>query len=114
MNDCIFCKIVAGDIPSQKVYEDDDMIIINDINPQMPVHMLLIPKAHYDDVTGLDGDTAAALARCLVKLKDITAKIPALKDGFRLINNKGDAAGQTVKHMHIHILGGAPMNDRLV
>lgn len=114
MDDCIFCKIIKGDIPSEKVYEDDDMIIINDINPQAPVHMLLIPKTHYADVTQLDSKSAACLGACLNKLKDIVKDIPELSDGFRLINNKGAAAGQSVSHMHIHILGGVELGEKLL
>ena len=114
MSNCIFCKIIGGEIPAKKVYEDEDMIIINDITPQAPIHMLLIPKAHYADVTQLDNDSAACLGRCLCKLKDIVKDIPELKDGFRLINNKGAAAGQSVSHMHIHILGGRELGEKLL
>ncbi len=114
MNDCIFCKIISGEIPSERIYEDDDMIVIKDINQQAPVHLLMIPKEHYADVTCLDGNRAAALGRCLAKVKDIAGAIPQLKDGFRLINNKGESAGQTVSHMHVHILGGAYIGDKLI
>ncbi|MDE6550264.1 MAG: histidine triad nucleotide-binding protein [Clostridia bacterium] len=114
MDNCIFCKIIAGDIPSDRVYEDEDMIIIRDINPQAPVHLLLIPKEHYADITCLNAERAATLGRCLNKLQDIVGNIPQLKDGFRLINNKGEFAGQTVGHMHVHILGGTAMGEGLL
>lgn len=101
--DCIFCKIIKGDIPSAKVYEDDKMIAINDVAPAAPVHILLMPKIHIANVT-----TAAPelLGYMLGKVKQIAKKSGIAEKGFRVVINTGDDGGQTVKHLHIHIIGG--------
>ena len=112
MDDCLFCKMVKGEIPCNKLYEDDDMIVIKDINPQPKVHYLMIPKEHYKDITELDDKKATTLGRMLTKVKDIATKLD-LKDGFRLVNNKGDFGCQSVKHLHIHILGGEQLEDKM-
>ena len=88
MDNCIFCKIVKGDIPSTKVYEDDDMIIIKDLNPQAPVHLLLIPKEHYANIIEMTDSQSQTLARCLKKLSTLTDEL-GLQKGFRLVSNKG-------------------------
>ena len=105
MDNCIFCKIVKGDIPSTKVYEDDDMIIIKDLNPQAPVHLLLIPKEHYANIIEMTDSQSQTLARCLKKLSTLTDEL-GLQNGFRLVSNKGDECCQSVGHLHIQILGG--------
>ncbi|MDR3262735.1 MAG: histidine triad nucleotide-binding protein [Clostridiales bacterium] len=105
MENCIFCKIIGGVIPSERLYEDDKMIIIKDIAPKAETHLLMIPKKHYSDITGLDVTTASELGECLLKLQEISRKL-GFSDGFRLIINKGEKAGQTVFHLHIHILAG--------
>lgn len=105
MDNCIFCKIVKGDIPSVKVYEDEDMIIIKDLNPQAPVHLLLIPKEHYANIVEMSDAQAQTLAKCLKKLATLTDKL-GLQNGFRLVSNKGEDGCQSVGHLHIHILGG--------
>lgn len=112
MNDCIFCKIIKGEIPSAKVYEDEDMVIIKDISPQAPVHLLLLPKEHYANITEMSDAQAATLARCLKKLSAMTGSL-GLSDGFRLVSNKGKNACQSVEHLHIHILGGAQLTDKM-
>ena len=104
MDNCIFCKIVKGDIPSAKVYEDEDMIIIKDLNPQAPVHLLLIPKEHYANIVEMSDAQAQTLAKCLKKLATLTDKL-GLQNGFRLVSNKGEDGCQSVGHLHIHILG---------
>lgn len=108
-DDCLFCKIIAGDIPCTKVYEDDDVLAFEDINPMMPVHVLVIPKEHHADIgDGIPADT-------LKSLIDGVAEVARMKgideSGYRVITNKGDDACQTVHHVHLHVLGGAPMND---
>lgn len=113
MENCIFCKIIAGEIPSERVYEDEKMIIIKDIHPQAPVHLLMIPKTHYKDVTELDEQTAETLGECFLTLGRHIDEF-GLKDGFRLIVNKGEAAGQTVWHLHVHILGGTKMSEKML
>lgn len=112
MDNCIFCKIVKGDIPSAKVYEDDDMIIIKDLNPQAPVHLLLIPKEHYANIVEMSDAQAQTLAKCLKKLSTLTDKL-GLQNGFRLVSNKGEDGCQSVGHLHIHILGGRKLSDTM-
>lgn len=112
MDSCIFCKIVKGDIPSTKVYEDDDMIIIKDLNPQAPVHLLLIPKEHYANIIEMTDSQSQTLARCLKKLSTLTDEL-GLQNGFRLVSNKGEDGCQSVGHLHIHILGGGKLSDTM-
>ena len=111
-DDCIFCKIAKGEIPSNKLYEDDDMLIIKDLNPQAPVHLLLIPKDHYASICEMNDAQAATLARCLKKLSTLVDEL-GLKDGFRLVSNKGENGCQSVGHLHIHILGGKKLSDNM-
>lgn len=110
--DCLFCKIVAGEIPSTKVYEDESIFAFRDINPQAPVHTLVIPKAHLscaDDVTASNSDV---IARIFEKIPEI-AKSEGITNGYRIISNCGEDAAQTVRHLHFHILGGKPMTERM-
>ena len=114
MSDCLFCKIIAGDIPSTKVYEDDLVFAFRDINPQAPVHILVIPKAHVaDSAAQITAGNSAAVAHCFEVIARIAAQ-EGLKDGFRVITNAGAAAGQPVPHLHFHLLAGADMSDKLV
>ena len=112
MSDCIFCKIANGEIPSTKLYEDDDMIIIKDLNPQAPVHLLLIPKEHYANIIEMSDAQAQTLAKCIKKLSTLTDQL-GLQNGFRLVSNKGTDGCQSVGHLHIHILGGAKLSDTM-
>ena len=103
--DCIFCKIAAGEIPSTKVYEDDTVVAFNDLDPQAPVHVLIIPKEHIASAAEINESNSAVVAHII----EVAAKIAAekgLKDGFRIVNNCGDSAGQSVKHLHFHLMGG--------
>lgn len=103
--DCIFCKIVAGDIPSTKVYEDDTVLAFRDINPQAPTHILVIPKEH---IANGAADITAANAAVVGHIFEIIAKL-AKEEGlsdFRVVTNNGEGAGQTVPHLHFHLLGG--------
>lgn len=102
-DDCVFCKIIAGEIPSPRVYEDDKMIAINDLAPAAPVHVLLIPKEHTLNVTTA---TPELLSHMLSKVKIIAEKTGIAEKGFRLVINTGDEGGQSVKHLHIHLIGG--------
>ncbi len=101
--DCIFCKIIKGEIPSARVYEDDKMIVINDVAPAAPVHVLLLPKEHTRDITTADAELVAYM---LGKVKMIAEKTGIAEKGFRIVINTGDDGGQTVKHLHIHLIGG--------
>lgn len=111
-NDCIFCKIIAGEIPSKKVYEDEKMIIINDINPQAKNHYLLIPKEHYANILEMTEAQSTTLGKCLKTLASLTDKL-GLSKGFRIVSNKGADACQSVEHLHIHILGGEKLTERM-
>ena len=105
MNDCIFCKIASGEIPSTKVYEDDTVLGFKDLSPQAPVHVLLIPKTHItsvDDVTPENSAVVAHIFEVAAKL----AKEFGLSNGYRIVNNCGEDGGQTVKHLHFHMMGG--------
>ena len=102
---CVFCKILAGEIPSAKVYEDDKMIVFKDIEPKAKVHLLAVPREHFKLLAELSESRAMVLAHMLRRIPDIAAK-NGCKDGYRLVINQGDDAGQTVPHLHIHILGG--------
>lgn len=105
MSDCIFCKIVAGEIPSSKIYEDAQLYVFKDINPKAVVHLLVIPKQHIARLDQADQSHAPLLASMLLKLSEL-AESQGLKDGFRTIINTGPGGGQEVDHLHIHLLGG--------
>lgn len=105
---CIFCKIIAGEIPSAKMYEDDDMIIIKDIEPKAEKHYLCIPKKHFKLLKDMDGEAEKQVLSCLKKIPQLSKEL-GLENGYRLVINQGDDAGQTVFHLHIHILAGQKM-----
>ena len=105
MSNCLFCKIVAGEIPSTKVYEDDLVLAFRDIAPQAPTHILVIPKAHIGSVAEITAENSAVVAHIFEVIPQI-ARAEGLDGGFRVVSNCGDDAGQTVKHLHFHILGG--------
>ena len=113
MNDCLFCKIAAGVIPSSKVYEDEDVLAFRDIAPQAPVHVLVIPKKHMSgwyDAKDEDDQTLAHLMRAaatVAKMENI------VESGFRVVSNCGADAQQTVKHLHLHVLGGKAMTGEM-
>ncbi len=106
MNDnCIFCKIIAGEIPSSKVYDDGKMLVFRDIEPKAKVHLLAVPKVHFKLLSDAVENKAEILSYMLDKIPQI-AKDNGCENGYRLVINQGDDAGQTVFHLHIHILGG--------
>ena len=111
--DCIFCKIVNGDIPSNKVYEDDTVLAFHDIAPQMPVHVIVIPKIHIASAAEVNEDNSAVIGHIFEVIPKI-AKDLGLDNGFRIINNCGKDGGQTVGHIHFHILGGRTLGEGLV
>ncbi len=102
---CVFCKIVAGEIPSQKVYDDDKMLVFRDIEPKAKVHLLAVAKDHFKLLSEMDGERAELLKYMLCKIPEIAAE-NGCGNGYRLVINQGEDAGQTVFHLHIHILGG--------
>ena len=103
--DCLFCKIVNEEIPSKKVYEDDMVYGFYDIDPQAPVHVLLVPKTHITSAADITAENSAVVAH-IFEVAAVLAKELGLSDGFRIVNNCGDSAGQTVKHLHFHFMGG--------
>lgn len=105
MSDCLFCKIARGEIPSRKVYEDDEVFAFHDINPVAPVHFMLIPKLHLDSLLQAEEAHAALLGKMMV-LAPRLAREQGLADGFRTVINTGKGGGQEVFHFHIHIIGG--------
>ena len=109
---CIFCKIINGEIPSKKAYEDDKILAFHDINPQAPVHILVIPKEHIPSVDRISGENSSTVAYIFEKIPFI-AKEAGLSNGYRVISNCGPDACQSVPHLHFHILGGAPLSDKM-
>jgi histidine triad (HIT) family protein len=105
MNDCIFCKIVRGEVPCNKVYEDEDMLAFHDIRPQAPVHFMVIPKRHIASLADATVDDAPLLGKLFAKLGEL-ARSQGLTDGFRTIVNTGRIGRQEVYHLHVHVLGG--------
>lgn len=110
MDDCIFCKIVRGEIPAEKFYEDDLMIIIADISPKAKKHYLAIPKKHYKLFSEMSDSDAADLGKCVKKIGELAPEL-GLENGFRFIVNQGDDAEQTVFHLHMHLLGGQKLHS---
>ena len=109
---CIFCKIIAGEIPSKKAYEDNDILAFYDINPQAPVHILVIPKEHIPSVDAITADNSVIVSKIFEKIPQI-AQAAGITTGYRVISNCGDDACQTVKHLHFHILGGKPLSETM-
>ena len=107
--DCLFCKIIAGDIPSTKVYEDDLVYAFRDIAPQAPTHILVIPKAHIAGVNGVTAENSQVVAHIFEVIPKIAAA-EGLENGYRVVSNCGKDAGQTVFHLHFHILGGKELS----
>ena len=105
MENCLFCKIVAGDIPSTKVYEDELVLAFRDIAPQAPTHILVVPKAHIAGCNAITEENAAVVAHIFTVIPRIAAE-EGLENGYRVVSNCGSDAGQTVFHLHFHILGG--------
>jgi len=106
---CLFCKIIAGDIPSTKVYEDPLCYAFRDIAPQAPSHILVVPKAHIADCNGITVENAAVVAHIFTVIPQI-AQAEGLDNGYRVVSNCGEDAGQTVHHLHFHILGGKKLS----
>ena len=107
MSDCLFCKIAAGEIPSNKVYEDETCLAFYDIDPQAPTHFLVIPKTHIGSVAELNGDNAAVAAHILAVIAKLTRDLGL--ESYRVVSNIGEQAGQSVSHLHFHVLSGRDM-----
>lgn len=106
MADCLFCKIAAGDIPSNKLFEDDQLLAFYDIDPQAPVHFLVIPKKHIDSAAVLTEDDAAMLGHIYAVIAQLAARLGIAENGYRVVTNVGADGGQSVKHLHFHVLAG--------
>lgn len=110
MADCLFCKIIAGEIPSGKVYEDEYVYAFNDISPEAPVHVLIVPKAHIASCNEITEENAEIISKIFLAAKKIAEEKSIAEGGYRVVNNCGDDGGQTVKHLHFHLLGGRSLN----
>ena len=106
MSDCIFCKIAKGEIPSKKIYEDEELLAFHDVNPQAPVHFLVIPKRHIPNIMELDAADTALLGRLLYKAQELAKSNGCGDKGARFVINCKSHGGQTVDHLHCHVLGG--------
>jgi len=103
---CLFCRIAHGEIPARKVFEDDEVVAFHDINPQAPTHVLVIPRKHIPTLDDLSEADAATIGTTLVRATRIARDLHLNSDGYRIVGNNGEAAGQTVFHIHFHVLGG--------
>ncbi len=112
-DDCLFCKIIKGEIPSDVVYDDDFVYAFRDINPQAPTHVLVIPKTHIPSCAAVNADNAEILGPVFAAIAEVSKK-ENLSEGFRVISNTGKAAGQTVEHLHFHVLGGKDLSEKLI
>lgn len=107
--DCIFCKIANKEIPSTVVYEDDDVIAFNDLNPEAPVHILVIPKKHINSLDAASAEDQQLLGKLLLSIQTIARQQGIAENGYRVVNNCGEQGGQTVMHLHFHLMGGREM-----
>ena len=114
MNDCIFCKIINKEIPSDIVYEDDEIIAFNDISPVAPIHILVIPKKHISSAIDINEENEKIIGKIFLAINKIAKKQGFDKDGFRIINNCGNNGGQEVMHLHFHILAGTKLGSKIV
>lgn len=109
MSDCLFCKIVNNEIPSTKVYEDEFVLCFKDINPEAPVHVVMIPKKHIDSLNEINEENSNLIAHIFVVAKNIVRSLNIDESGYRIVTNCGKDGGQTVQHLHFHLLGGRIM-----
>ena len=109
MTDCLFCKMVTGEIQPDVVYEDDDVLAFRDVNPQAPTHVLVIPKTHIATTNDLDGENIAVVGKLYLAAKQIAKDEGIAEPGYRMVMNCNPGAGQSVYHIHLHLLGGRPM-----
>lgn len=114
MEECIFCKIVSKEIPSAIVYEDDSVMAFNDINPEAPIHVLIVPKKHIPSLQDFDPEDSIYLVGIHMAAKKIAERLKINKSGYRLINNCGTDAGQTVFHLHYHLVGGRKLGTKIL
>ena len=113
MNDCLFCKIIKGEIPSSKVYEDEEILAFRDINPVAPVHVLVIPKKHIDSLVELEKEDELLIGKIYTVINKIAKQEGIDEKGFRVIVNCGEDGGQEVKHLHFHLIGGKKLGVKI-
>jgi histidine triad (HIT) family protein len=109
MSDCIFCKIANGDIPAEKLYEDDQVLVFRDLSPQAPLHALVIPKTHIATLNELSADNAAIMGKMFLAAQQVAVDQGLAEDGYRTVLNCNNHGGQTVYHLHLHLLAGRQM-----
>lgn len=109
MSDCLFCKIRDGEIPSETVYENDDILAFKDVNPHSPTHVLIVPRKHIATINDLEGEDAKIMGEMMMVAQEIAKTEGVAESGFRLVINTNDDAGQTVHHIHMHLMGGRNM-----
>lgn len=109
MSDCIFCKIINGDIPSKKIYEDDKVLAFHDISPEAPVHFLVIPKKHIGSVNEITEENSSVIAHIFTIINKIVKELNVADTGYRVVTNCGVHGGQTVEHIHFHVMAGREM-----
>ena len=114
MENCIFCKIIKGEIPSEKVYEDENVLAFKDINPAAPIHVLIIPKKHIENILEIRKEDAQLLYEIFEAIKKVAEIVGVEKDGFRIIVNCGKDAGQEVMHLHFHLLAGGKLGPKII
>jgi len=112
--DCIFCQIIKGELPSQKVYENERILAFRDINPVAPVHILIIPKKHIDSFADLKEEDIELYGELILATKEVARKEGILNSGFRLISNSGSDGGQLVSHLHLQLIGGKPLGPKII
>lgn len=111
--DCLFCKIIAGEIPSTKIFEDDTILAFKDITPAAPVHILFIPKQHIDSAAMINSNNSSVIAHIYEAIAKVAKDLGIAEDGFRVVTNIGENGGQTVKHLHFHLIGGAKLDMKM-
>lgn len=113
MSDCLFCKIINGDIPSAEVYSDEHVYAFKDLHPQAPIHHLIVPRVHYDDILALHeaGEAAVVMSQVMDAVANLAKQEGIYDRGFRLVNNCREEGGQTIKHLHFHLLGGEKLDE---
>ena len=114
MEDCIFCKIIKGEIPSTKVYEDEEILAFNDVNPAAPIHILVVPKKHIESLAHLEKDDEVLVGKIYGVINKIAEEQGFKDDGFRVIVNCGKNGGQEVMHLHFHVLAGTKLGEKIV
>ena len=111
--DCIFCRIISGDIPSDTVFENEEIVAFRDVHPLAPTHVLVVPRRHIESVNDLSMDDAVLLGRMILAAKHIAAQEGVSESGYRLVVNSGPDSGQAVAHLHLHVIGGRSLKDRI-